>query len=74
MNWNIFREWLLRFHSHISRTEKRQVVFLLDNASYHEADETLYEFSNVEVIFLPPKTTGYLKPKDGGVVGSMKRK
>ena len=53
------------------RHAQRNITLLLDNASSHNA-ETIQNFSNIYVHFLPPNTTSCLQPIDQGIGYSLK--
>ncbi|XP_029654755.1 tigger transposable element-derived protein 6-like [Octopus sinensis] len=62
----IFKNWVERLNSKMS-VENRKILLLLDNAPVHYFDG---EFSNIELYFLPPKTTSKIQPIDQGIVHS----
>jgi hypothetical protein len=66
----IFRDWLEKFNESAKR-ENRKLLLFVDNASSHNNVEHL---SNVQVLYLPPNTTGYLQPMDAGVIACFKRR
>ena len=49
--------------------QKRKIALILDNASVHQQN---IELSNIELHFLPPKTTSVLHPLDNSVINSFK--
>lgn len=67
MTGSIMEEWLIEFNAKMFR-QKRKVLLFLDNASSHP----LLKLSNVEMVFLPPKTTCALQPLDQGIIQSFK--
>ncbi|XP_029656691.1 tigger transposable element-derived protein 6-like [Octopus sinensis] len=64
----IFKNWVERLNSKMS-VENRKILLLLYNAPVHYFDG---EFSNIELYFLPPKTTSKIQPIDQGIVHSFK--
>ena len=71
-NSGIFLEWLKEFDSYIGNTRNRKALLIIDNASCHGTKENLPDFSNIEIIFLPPKTTLKLQPLDCGTIAAVK--
>ena len=66
----IFNKWLKSIDRKF-KTENRQVILFVDNASSHEVLETL---TNTRVESLPPNTTSVLQPLDQGIIWSFKVK
>ncbi len=74
MNFAIFIECLWRFNTFIGETAGRRALLLLDNASVHGREEDLPDFPNVQVKFLPKRTTSILQPLDLGIIACFKRR
>ena len=55
-------------------TKDRKVGLLIDNASCHGYSETIPKLQNVEVIYLPAKTTSLIQHLDAGVIVALKSK
>ena len=72
MNTGIFFEWLKAFDSYIGETRNRKALLIIDNASCHGTSENLPNFLNIEIMFLPPKTTSQLQPLDSGIIAALK--
>ena len=64
----IFTEWLKDINKEMAR-QKRKILLLIDNAPTHPQN---LEFTNLEVRFLPAKTTSRLQPLDQGIIWSFK--
>ena len=74
MTRNLFFEWLIEFESYIGWTPGRRVALLIDNASCHGRIENLPSLRNVEVLFLPKRTTFLVQPLDAGIIACIKRR
>ncbi len=74
MNTTLFYEWLELFNAYISTTAERRVVLLIDNASCNGRVDDLPELSNVEVVYLPKRTTSRIQPLDAGIIACLKRR
>ena len=72
MNRDIFFGWLALFDEHIGREEGRRAVLLVNNPSCHGKTADLPYLRNVDVIYLPKRTTSKLQPIDTGVIPSVK--
>ena len=72
MTTALFFNWLQRFDNYVGNQEGRRVALLIDNCSAHGSIETLPVLYNVDVIFLPPKTTSKLQPLDTGIIVALK--
>ncbi|KAH9158439.1 hypothetical protein LEN26_002974 [Aphanomyces euteiches] len=70
MTSSLFRDWLRAFNEDLVGQEQK-VLLLVDNAPPHRVHE---ELSNVDLRFLPPNTTAYLQPLDGGIIAAMKKR
>ncbi|OAD76883.1 hypothetical protein PHYBLDRAFT_142389 [Phycomyces blakesleeanus NRRL 1555(-)] len=68
MTQSIFYVFLRRFN-HIMKAQNCKVFLILNNFSGHIVD---YTPTNVELLFLPPNTTSYLLPLDGGIIWAFK--
>lgn len=47
-------------------------MLLIDNCSAHGSVDSLPPVENVDVVFLPPKTTSKLQPLDAGIIAALK--
>lgn len=68
MTKRIFHTFIRRF-DRAMKARQRKVLLLLDNFNGHMID---YQPTNVEILFLPPNTTSYLQPLDGGIIRAFK--
>ena len=68
MNSKIFNEWLSKFNIKMT-CEKRKILLLLDNCPAHTPSR---HYSNIELMFLPPNSSGYIQPLDQGIIASFK--
>ena len=69
----LFTQWLMRFSDYVTRSDSsRRVLLLIDNCSAHGSKNSLPDFPNVEILFLPPNTTSKLQPLDAGIIASLK--
>ncbi len=73
-NQRLFFEWLMRFDVYIGQTNGRRVALLIDNASCYGSAETLPILQNVEVIFLPKRTTSRIQSLGAGIIACIKRR
>src|SRR2546423_5551309 len=66
-----FQDYLKRFNRHVNR----KVALVIDNAPSHviEGLDSESEFSNIEIIPLPPNTTSKLQPLDAGIIAAFKK-
>ena len=63
---------MLRLSDYLKiRFPNQKFALLADNCPSHEVSTTI---KNLEIIMLPPKTTGYLQPLDVSTFGHVKRK
>ena len=67
MTTSIFQNYL----NNISKTIKRIICILLDNASSHKKDNLTIP-SNIVLIYLPPNCTSLFQPLDLGIIHSLK--
>lgn len=67
MTASIMKEWLLEFNAKMVR-QNRKICLLLDNATSHPK----ISLSNINMIFLQPKTTASLQPLDQGIIHCFK--
>ena len=74
VNFAIFIECLWRFNTFIGETAGRRALLLLDNASVHGREEDLPDFPNVQVKFLPKRTTSILQPLDLSIIACFQRR
>jgi hypothetical protein len=63
MTGTIFLEYLQKFNAKM-QIENRKALILLNNAPCHPE----MEFSNVELVFLPPNTTARTQPLHSGII------
>ena len=70
VNTPIFHEVLKRLNRLFIR-QNRKVCIIIDNAPCHFTGKT---YSNVEVKFLPRRTTAVIQPLDQGIIRSVKMK
>ena len=49
--------------------EGRKTALLIDNCHAHPS---VFDLTNVQLVFLPPYTTSVLQPMDQGVIRSLK--
>lgn len=68
MSISIFKEWLIEFNKKLL-VENRKILLILDNSPVHPV---AIGVSNIELLFLPPKTTGLTQPLDAGIIRSFK--
>ena len=67
----LFQEWLQEFDDDM-RSQRRNVVLILDNASAHTVYDV--ELQSVTAVSLPPNTTSKLQSMDSGIIASFKRR
>ena len=68
----IFDNWLKKWNFQLKTKENdRKICFIIDNCSAHAL---LENYSNIEVLFLPPNTTSLSQPCDAGIIYSFKAK
>ena len=68
MTSSIFSGWLTEINQKMV-IEKRKILLFVDNATPHRISQ---EFSNLQVVFMPPNCTSVLQPLDQGVIWSFK--
>src|SRR5208282_2197717 len=64
MTDDFFRQYLQHLNFHV----KRRVLLIIDNAPSHIWKTE--EFSNLDIITLPPNTTSKLQPLDAGIIAA----
>ena len=69
MTAKFFTEYLKNFNC-LMEQQNRNVLLILDNAPYHPS----IKLSNVDLLFLPPKTTAATQPLDAGIIKCLKLK
>jgi transposase len=69
--WMVSAEWesYLKFMDRKFRSQKRKVLFVVDNCPAHPEVKGL---TNVRVVYLPPNTTSKTQPMDQGVIQNFK--
>ena len=65
----IFDEWLNILNKKFNH-ENRKILLFIDNFSGHNNNE--WNFSNINLIFLPQNTTSILQPLDQGIIKNFK--
>lgn len=70
MNSFLFTEYLRDWNNELL-DNKKKICLILDNCPAHNIAEN---FSQIEMIFLPPNSTGILQPMDLGIIRSFKCK
>ena len=60
---------LCKWNTELAKKGKK-VLLVLDNASTHK----FAEYSNIELLFLPPRVTSKIQPLDQGILRSVKCK
>ena len=73
MNRDLCFQWFLQFDRYVGETSGRRVALIVDNAWCHGNRDNLLEMQNVEVIYLPPRTTSRIQPLYAGVIACIKR-
>ena len=68
MNTEIFEEWVDKLDRKFSEDD-RKIALIIDNCP---AYPSISNFTNVQIVFLPPNTTSILQPMDQGVLRSLK--
>ena len=72
MKSSIFAKWLAEFDCKVELTPGCKVLLFIDNASSHGNSRTLPSLQNIQVEFLPKRTTSILQPLDLGVIACVK--
>ena len=72
MNFTIFCEWLCHFEFYVSRTVGRKILSLIGKAPSQGNGASLPPLQNIQVYFLPARTTSLLQPLDSGVIAIVK--
>lgn len=67
MTSEFFDEWMRKLDRKMGRA-KRKICMVIDNCPAHP----VYEYDNIELVFLPPGTTSHTQPMDGGVIKNLK--
>lgn len=68
-----FGEWLKFFNHHVAKSDPNcKVLLLIDNCPAHGKSPSLPVLSNVEITFLPPRTTSKIQPMDVGIIAAYK--
>ena len=67
MTPELFQQWLDKLNSKM-KCEGRFIILLVDNCAAHPD----IQFSNVQLVFLPPNTTSKLQPCDAGIIQATK--
>ncbi|XP_035218679.1 tigger transposable element-derived protein 4-like [Stegodyphus dumicola] len=68
MTSELFKEWLKDWDRELQR-QSRKVLLLLDNCAAHPHLDCLM---NVQLEFLPPRTTALVQPMDMGIIKNLK--
>ncbi|XP_041347231.1 tigger transposable element-derived protein 4-like [Gigantopelta aegis] len=68
MTGKLFTEWLQDFNKDM-KLQGRKVVMLVDNCTAHPPTDKL---ENVNMMFLPPRTTSLIQPCDQGIIRNLK--
>ncbi len=68
MNLMTFKSWLEMLNMKI-KSENRKILLILDNAPVHPIE---VEYSNIELLYLPPNTTSLIQPCDQGIIKTFK--
>ena len=77
MTQDIFRHWIKTLDNKF-RSQNRQILMLLDNASSHLGRQLFDDLSqplkltNITIRYLPPNTTSHLQPMDQGIINNFK--
>ena len=66
MTGDFFQQYLRRFDRHVGR----KVLLLIDNAPSHIWKDM--DYTNLEIVALPPNTTSKLQPLDAGIIAAFK--
>lgn len=69
MTVSIFCKWLETFNRQLL-LENRKILLILDNAPVHPVG---LEYSNIEMLYLPPNTTSKIQALDQGIILSFKQ-
>ncbi|XP_037774932.1 tigger transposable element-derived protein 7-like [Penaeus monodon] len=67
MSSEIFEEWVGKVDRKF-RVDGRKIALIIDICPAHP---TLFNLTNVQLVFLPPNTTSILQPMDQGVIQSL---
>lgn len=67
MTASLMEEWLMKLNKKMA-IQKRLILLFLDNASSHPH----LKLSNIQLVFLPPRTTSELQPLDQGIINAVK--
>lgn len=68
MTANIFTEWLKDWDKEL-QPQSRKVLLLIDNCKPHPRLDCL---NNIQMEFLPPRTTALVQPMDMGIIKNLK--
>ena len=68
MDSQIFEDWVRKIDRKL-RTDGRKIALIIDNCPAHPH---VSDFTDIQLIFLPPNTTSVLQPMDQGVIRSLK--
>ncbi|CAH8477968.1 unnamed protein product [Dicrocoelium dendriticum] len=68
MSSTLFKEWVKDWDTELQR-QSRKVLLLLDNCAAHSNLDFL---KNIQMEFLPPKTTSLIQPMDMGIIKNLK--
>ena len=68
MTSELFKEWLKDWDIELQR-QSRKVLLLLDNCAAHPHLDCL---KNIQLEFLPPRTTALVQPMDMGIIKNLK--
>ena len=68
MSKSIFNSWIYSFNEKMKK-QNRKILLLLDNCPSHII---LQEYSNINLKYLPPNSSGYIQPMDQGIIASFK--
>jgi hypothetical protein len=69
MTTEIFHDWLARLNSQM-KSEKRNILLLVDNFSAHSLPEG--GLSNIRLEFFSPNLTAHVQPMDAGIIKAFK--
>ncbi len=68
MTLPIFMDWLVDLNRKMI-VDNRKILLILDNAPVHPVN---IEYFNIEILYLPPRTTLKIQPMDRGIIRSFK--
>jgi hypothetical protein len=71
MNQTIFTMIMTRLQRKAA-CQNRKFLIILDNATCHKLDYNALNFTNLEIIFLPPNSTSKSQPLDKGIIQNVK--